>query len=712
MTDIRRIASRLAARIDAFSRKSPNSASLLTDLQFLGLFAIDGVPSALRYGDEAAAKRLVLAHYRSKVAATWLAAPGYITDMRVDTSKLSNRQLLKLADRVLDFDISPSGIRPGINNGRIRWQDTADGSREWLWMLNRHAWWIVLGRAYVISHEEKYAAAFAEQLRDWILSNPVIKQKDEASPTWRLMETALRMRLSWLPCFKLFFHAPSFDDDTKWMMLKSIYDHANFLKTYTSSKNHLLRESNGLAAVAIHFNEFVDAQMWLELAIQRITAELSTQVHKDGMQIENSTGYQWLAVDELQITFELLSHSDKQRERTQIQHSLGKMCDVLCHLSRPDGSFPQLNDGFILWDISRLQSLGKILERGEFIHVGSLGSHGKPPAELTRNLENSGIVSMRSAWSTTANFLLFDCGPYGGHHGHEDKLSIDVCCNGKPILVDSGSYTYEDDDPYRDFFVSSHSHNTVTVDGFSQLRRCNHRLTQAGIHNTENAWYLSHGNVVVASGIYDDGYGRLDMRNLPRAPEVNDVTHRRTVLFVNGQYWIVLDSLFGHAPHCYEWLYHCDPRVTAQALHDSDHILLREDMDDTVLLAFRSTNSVTGSIVSGCDEPIQGWFSRDHYRKEPASTLCISGETVKRVSAATVIVATPQSHVRDTVVRYEAGQDAITHDIRVQVAAHCDDISLTYVTNDGAGVDRRIAALEVVRNNSYGEPQVLCSWPK
>ena len=86
-------------------------------------------------------------------------------------------------------------------------------------------------------------------------------------------------------------------------------------------------------------------------------------------------------------------------------------------------------------------------------------------------IPQAGRHVMRSDWTPEAKYLIADTGPYGGPHGHEDLLSFELFAYGAAFIVDPGSYTYNRTDPYRDYFVSSHGHNTVIVDGGSQVRR-------------------------------------------------------------------------------------------------------------------------------------------------------------------------------------------------------------------------------------------------
>ena len=67
---------------------------------------------------------------------------------------------------------------------------------------------------------------------------------------------------------------------------------------------------------------------------------------------------------------------------------------------------------------------------------------------------------------------LFDAGPLGlgslAAHGHADALAIWASLDGKPLLIDAGTYAYHEDPAWRDHFRSTPAHNTLTLDGRNQ----------------------------------------------------------------------------------------------------------------------------------------------------------------------------------------------------------------------------------------------------
>ena len=61
-------------------------------------------------------------------------------------------------------------------------------------------------------------------------------------------------------------------------------------------------------------------------------------------------------------------------------------------------------------------------------------------------------------------FLLFDAGPYGLGHQHEDKLSMFIYALGRVLLTEAGTYSY-DRSKYRRYVLGTWAHNTILVDG-------------------------------------------------------------------------------------------------------------------------------------------------------------------------------------------------------------------------------------------------------
>jgi len=630
----------------------------------------------------------LLQHFGQRVSDDWPAIPDELTDLRIDLSRMTDDEIIQRADAALDGDLHPSGMRPRLSaKGVPDWSYNPAQSREWLLMLHRHAWWPLWGAAWRMSGDEKYARAFVGQLEDWIANHPLPKYKSEHTEAWRLMETGLRMRISWLPSFACFYNAKAFGDDVKLRMLRVIYDHGQFLHTFYTNRNHLLRESNGLLATGLSFPEFDRSAEWVEAAASRLESELGSQVNRDGSHLEMSVGYQWLTVIEFEVTRSLLHRFGRTAAIESLDDTLRRMYEFLAAIIRPDRSFPQLNDGFILWDAAKLKRTAR--ERGwaDIEYAASAGLSGVQPDFRSRSYPNAGLHIMRSDWTADARYLVMDTGPYGGPHGHEDKLSFELSAYGARFIVDPGSFTYDKNDPYRDYFVGSQGHNTVVVDGGSQVRRWNPAHMTPTVVDIEYGAWRGDGTMDVAYGHYDEGYGPFSINGPGDTEIVAGVSHQRAAVFARPDYWVLADYLESEEPHDYTFLFHLAPDVTVEELK-ADSAIVRSD--GVSLLIKACTDQELESDV------IQGWYSEDHYRKCPAPVLSFTARQAPSSRFVWLLYPLPaDSDAGLVMASLEPGPDG--NEVRLAVRS---DARSDYIQFPGRAADAsRIEDYAVIANS-------------
>lgn len=635
-------------------RKNPRivSALKLSEKAFLNKFDL-GTDDL--YPHQAATRDALLAHYGRQMASRWPAPPRVIRDLRINIEELDRKQTITLASSILEHRVSLYGHAPRVtSNGRIDWHFNPTSDAEWLWALNRHQWWPIWGLAYAQTHDERYAAAFVDQLLDWIAENPPLAQKNEKSATWRLMEVAMRIRASWIPCFGLFYTSPAFTDDAKLTMLRSVYDHARFLYSFRTRNNHFLRESNGLAYIGITFPEFKEASLWRHSALARLDQIIAEQFNQDGSHFEVSTGYQSLVVDEFQNAYDLLQENGLVLPKANLASCLEKMYDVLAYLARPDGTFPHLNDGSMYWESNELVQAGETSGHADWIFIGSDGKRGICPMDTSVGFQDAGWYVMRSDWSRDAHYLLLDAGPYGGHHGHEDKLSIEVWAFGQPFVVDSDAYTYHSADPFRAHFVSSQAHNTVLVDGKSQVRRWKkeNRLPRKAM-GTDTTW-ISQPGFDYVSASYSDGYGEFRLQRPTNLTDggtkiLQGVTHTRRILFVKPDYWLIVDELQSTDCHDYQVLFHTVPEVSVQVRPGNRAILNAATGAASLHIVPADPDTVKVSCMTGSQSPIQGWYSPSSHEKEPATAIIYERTNSASTAITTLLYPCPAGRSGDEI---------------------------------------------------------------
>jgi hypothetical protein len=611
-----------------------HSALELDDRAFLSLFDVDTNESF----------EALVRHFQCRKVPECPPFPARMTDV----AELSDSELLLRAERLVENRFKLGAEAEVCFGDQIDWRydPTPDPRRRWARELHRHAWLPVLAAAYQRTGDERYAVKFAQLIGDWIRRNPPPQRKDESNVVWSLMGVGMRCTV-WPTAFLLFLKSPSFDRESQLLMLRSIYDHAQFLYLFKTQDNHLLRESNGLAMIAAYFPEFRDAERWKKRALSRLAREVRAQINPDGSHIEMSSGYQWLVAEEFDATLDLVERIG-WRLPTDLREALERLYAWLANTCRPDGSWPQLGDGFVEPATQlrrRLAAAGKRLDRNDFAFVATRGRCGTAPPAKSISMPFGGLAVMRSDWSTDARYLLFKAGPFGGFHGHEDKLSIEVAAFGQPLLVDPGTYTYNASDPYRDHFVSSNAHNTVVVDSMSQVRRwqARHRRARRGLR--ERTEWTTTPAFDFASASYTDGYGKYRFQPPDHTEAIRDVTHRRSVLFVKPHYWLVVDEMHTQGLHAYTRQFQAAAAVDVTTSNEGATLSAR-GAGVTLQVLNPESEPVSVTSASGSESPIAGWISDGSWNhKQPAPQIAMTTSAIGPVSLLTLIYPSPGGDV-------------------------------------------------------------------
>jgi len=273
--------------------------------------------------------------------------------------------------------------------------------------------------------------------------------------------------------------------------------------------------------------------------------QLEHSVSPDGMWYESSWGYHFYALQALMALADAA-----RRTGTDLWHTPGfaNLFTLPARYTMPDGTLPRFGD-----DVSSsAQGHGDLFEPA----YAALGApellpmlpstptwesvlYGRGPAPAQARATALGSEVFRGAGHAILRTggpaglaTAFVFGPYGGYHGHLDKLSFVLFGFGQELGVDPGRARSQ---AYRlpvhgGWYKATLSHNTVLVDGASQAGVAG-RLT------------LFHGepHLAVAAAECDQAYP--------------GVRHRRAVLQTE-RYLLVVDELSAHESHRFDWLYH------------------------------------------------------------------------------------------------------------------------------------------------------------
>lgn len=191
-----------------------------------------------------------------------------------------------------DWDMEKTNV-PYQFKKQIDWTAIPFGDPEWCFMLNRHRYWIDLGRAYLFTGKEIYAKTWVNQVTDWIQRNPVRDEKLK-NFSWRRIEAGIRCE-NWIKSFEYFKKSPSVTKEFLLLFLNSLYEHAEYLNSsfndHSKTSNWGVLEYQGLLNVAVFMPEFINAAQWKADAIRKLNVCAQLQVLSDGTQWEQSPMY-------------------------------------------------------------------------------------------------------------------------------------------------------------------------------------------------------------------------------------------------------------------------------------------------------------------------------------------------------------------------------------------------------------------------------------
>lgn len=417
--------------------------------------------------------------------------------------------------------IGQSAYPPYFCGDDINWGTRPVPDNEWVWQLNRMGFWDSMAKVYWHTGDEKYAKEWCYQLMDWVRKNPNDKAHDYA---WRSIETGIRGH-NWTGLFQRFIDADSFTPEVLISFLNSCCDHADYLMTvYRTRSNWGLMEAEGMAFIAITFPEFNDSEKWKAEAFRRLNNEINLQVYPDGQQIELSMGYHLGCINWFLRTYELAKLNGKETSFPESYlKTIEKMCEVPMKICHPDGTNAQFGDSWAGSPGQHAESFmewSKKFNRDDFLFLATNGKEGREPKEEAFALKESGLYSMRSSWEKNAICMVLKCGPNGGGHCQPDNGTFELTAGGRNLMPDAGSFIYSGDPEGRAWFRQTKVHQTLTLNGENTKYAPQLLLWQPG----KDLDILVVGN---------QGYENL--------------THRRSVFFVDKKYFVIVDEALGKA---------------------------------------------------------------------------------------------------------------------------------------------------------------------
>lgn len=487
----------------------------------------------------------------------------------------------------------------------IQWLTNPSSDKEWLILLHKFYYAVGLGMAYHETNDPRYATTWVDLTTSWVRTVPL-----DFLPS----DVAGRRIQNWIFAHYYFVSTgqPScVTPDFYLSFLQSLHDQISHLRNHvTPARNHRTLELCAIFLAAVVFPEFAESAAWLSWSKDELVKNIQSDLLPDGVHCEQSTDYHHLVLKNY-LWVKKLARINGIQMPEEFDARIQKALDFSLYCHRPDGMIPALSDGDSRCFLDLLQQGYDLYGGEDLLYGASQGTKGQPPGLRSKQFSHSGYSVLRSGWGDQGEpyederYLIFDCGPLGvGNHGHLDLLNFEAYAYGTPLIIDPGRYTYDESGPvnWRVRFRGTAAHNTVLVDGRNQTR----------YEWKKNRYKISGPEPERTMAAFVSTSGLAYLHGIAISHEY-PVVHERTILFIGGEYWVILDLLKAHEPHQYDLLFHLSPAAHGHVSVSLSRETLSIDSPQ-LLLAQPIVPTVFPSIQ-------EGFISRSYGAKQAAPII-------------------------------------------------------------------------------------------
>ncbi|MDW6022416.1 heparinase II/III-family protein [Mesorhizobium sp. BAC0120] len=488
------------------------------------------------------------------------------------------------------------------------------GDIKYVWEANRLQQLPVLAAYLVLSGDQGARAAIEAAIGSWHSANPPFRGVCWASG----IEVALRA-ISLIVTLDL--AGKSLSPDTRRQagetLAASAYWLARFPSAFSSANNHLVAELAGEYLIGLAFGAKADGPR------KALLDETMKQILADGTAAEQSPTYGAFTAELVLLCAAASNARGVPFPQHVMTARLSAFADAVDWLPRK-ASYGDNDEGRILTLGNERDYVFSVAAaiRGFLRQTGGMPASddfrailfGAPVAPMPqpvglKTFVDGGLSVWRGEVNGRLVELMFDHGPLGylsiAAHGHADALSLTLFVDGKPVLVDPGTWLYGSGGVWRDWFRSTPAHNTLNIEGESQSIisskfNWSHKARAILVHTEpEPSWSLRARH---------DGYeGRFG------------VVHQRTIKHRSDDI-LVTDQLLG-GERAAEVVF----QLAAGLVTRRDDELVTVMRDDEPLLAIRFPDAAV-EISAGGENPGQGgWVSPRFGHRMPAERVVWRG---------------------------------------------------------------------------------------
>ena len=345
--------------------------------------------------------------------------------------------------------------------------------------------------------------------------------------------------------------------------------------------NHLLANAKALVFAGCFFSGD-EADQWLRKGLDLLNTEFAEQVLEDGGHFELSPMYHAIVLEDVIDLVQLSRLFPAQIGGNEQSWRMlaTRMLDWLHVMTHPDGEIAFFNDA----------AFGVARTHADLVEYGALfGISSEHSTRTLTWLSASGYAHLRSG-SFSAIFDAAEIGPaYLPGHGHADVLSLEISLDGRRLVTNGGTSSYEIG-PVRTSERASAAHATVELDGHSSSETWSSFRVGRRAHPFEVRVAETVTEVTAAAS--HDGY-----RWLPGRP----IHHR--VVIVSPDALRIVDTVTGAGDHSVVARFPLHPALTLAGANADGWQL---ELDDGRVIRLAIRGSVERCVFEGHFAPTFG----------------------------------------------------------------------------------------------------------
>lgn len=367
------------------------------------------------------------------------------------------------------------------------------GDIKFVWEKSRFSFLYTLIRDEEINGNN-HKEFILSQISEWIEANPV-----NQGPNWKCSQEISIRVLNWI--FAIYYYSDKgVIDERLWQkVLNSIYQqmchvrgHINFSRIAVRN-NHAITETLTLYIVGLLFPWMDKNGEWKQKGKKWFQQEVAYQIYSDGTFLQFSMNYHRVVIQLLTKAIILAEVNNESFDSVVYDRAYSSLNFLYQCQSSVNGYLPNYgaNDGALFFPLNscnyrdfrpQLNVLHYVLTG---VHLYANGGWIEDSKWLIGNSrfssksfeplkQLSGLISFKKGGfyliRDNGGLTFLRAGSHKDRPSQADNLHLDIWDGGENILIDGGSYKYNDSDKELvRYFIGTKSHNTVMLDNHDQM---------------------------------------------------------------------------------------------------------------------------------------------------------------------------------------------------------------------------------------------------